>query len=58
MNKIRRKFLNLNNPGSFSKAPNPKRDGDGENVMISDKMTPLALTDKQTVLTKMEPYHR
>jgi hypothetical protein len=58
MIKIRLKFLDFNNPGSFTKAPNPKMDGDGENVMISDKMTPLGLTYQQKRLTEMELHHR
>jgi hypothetical protein len=30
------KFLDANSLGSLAKAPNPKRDGEGENWMISD----------------------
>jgi hypothetical protein len=33
-------------------------DGDGENVMISDKMMPLGLTYQQRRLTEMELHHR
>jgi hypothetical protein len=47
MIKIRLRLLDFNNSGSFTKAPNPKIDGDGENVMISDKITPPGLTYKQ-----------
>jgi hypothetical protein len=47
MIKIRLKLLDFNTSGSFTKAPNPNRDSDGENVIISDTITPHALSYNQ-----------
>jgi hypothetical protein len=47
MIKIRLKLLDLNISGSFTKAPKPNRDSDGENVIISDTITPHGLSYKQ-----------
>jgi hypothetical protein len=47
MIKIRLKLLDFNNPGSFTKAPKPNIDGEGENMMISDTITPFGLNYKQ-----------
>jgi hypothetical protein len=57
MIKIRLKLLDFNNPGSFIKAPKPNIDGDGENVMISDTITPFGLNYKQDFLTAIELLH-
>jgi hypothetical protein len=40
MMKIRLKLLDFNTSGSFSRALKPNRDSDGENVIISDIITP------------------
>jgi hypothetical protein len=47
MIKIRLKLLDFNTSGSFTKAPNPNRDSDGENVIISDTITSHALSHNQ-----------
>jgi hypothetical protein len=50
MIKIRLKLLDSNTSGSFTKAPKPNSEGEGENVMISDTIIPLGLSYKQRPL--------
>jgi len=48
MIKIRLKLLDLNTSGRLTKAPKPNRDSDGENVIISDTITPHDPSYKQS----------